>query len=281
MVVVCAFRLSALIIYKTCESRYIRWRFYSMCYRHAVVAPVTEPVPTIARKIYARTSIETKRDPLFPVSRACFRAAGWPIIWSIIYNLPAICGVVYGIREPLANSWATKTKVRFIRTLYIFTRTRSRIILRFFVPIFLIAPVSDSLEPVSPLEFFFNRYFRFFFSARTFGIRRRLQMFLFLPISFKLGVILTLLLVLTAISAKTLFLGFVILLLLAHNMHYGHSKWLGVSRSPGLHYEPPHKSVHIHVHNVIPESHSPLYYRQDSWHDSSQPLTNDVQYEHA
>ncbi|XKL66944.1 hypothetical protein PGB90_010364 [Kerria lacca] len=97
--------------------------------------------------------------------------------------------------------------------------------------------------------------------GRTFGLRRRMQLLLFLPISFKLGVIVTLLLVLTTMSLKTLIIGFIILLLLLHHTN-SYSKLWGASKVSEL--PDFHKNVHIHVH-TLPEDHHPYV---ESWHGS-------------
>lgn len=91
-----------------------------------------------------------------------------------------------------------------------------------------------------------------------------MQLFLWLPISFKLGVIVTLLLVLTTMSLKTLILGFVILLLLLTHAN-SHGKLWGAQRAPEL--SDFHKNVHIHVH-TLPEDHQHQNYLEP-WHGSS------------
>ncbi|XP_065217963.1 uncharacterized protein LOC135843856 [Planococcus citri] len=121
--------------------------------------------------------------------------------------------------------------------------------------------------------------------ARTFGIRRRMQLFLMLPISFKLGVIVTLLLVLTVMSLKGLIIGFLILLLILANTHT-YSKLWGVGRtselSESLNRNVP---VHVHVHALLSDDynhrpspyiehsnswpgHSSGYVYQTNWHES-------------
>lgn len=75
----------------------------------------------------------------------------------------------------------------------------------------------------------------------------------------------TLLLVLTAMSLKTLLIGFVILLLLLHYTH-GHAKLWGPSKIQEV--SDSHKNIHIHVH-TLPEDHRPY---MQSWHESPQPF---------
>lgn len=111
---------------------------------------------------------------------------------------------------------------------------------------------------------FSNYNFTWISVGRTFGLRRRMQFFLWLPISFKLGVVVTLLLVLTTMSLKTLILGFIILLLLLHHTN-GHTKLWGAQRTSEL--SDFYKNVHIYVHNVPLESQHQNYV--ESWHGSS------------
>lgn len=143
-----------------------------------------------------------------------------------------------------------------------------------------------------------NTFFFFFFysfitvAGRTFGIRRRMQLLLFLPISFKLGVIMTLLLVLTAMSLKTLIIAVIILLLILANMHAYSKLWAtpktAAASAELTDFYHSNLPVHIHVHSPsppVPEDHhhrpfyvehhqqSPSYVYQRNWHESS-PTTD-------
>lgn len=75
----------------------------------------------------------------------------------------------------------------------------------------------------------------------------------------------TLLLVVTAVSLKTLIIGFVILLILLHHTH-GHAKLWGPSKPHEV--TDSHKNIHIHIHTA-PEARHP--YTQ-AWHESSEPV---------
>ncbi|XP_057320932.1 uncharacterized protein LOC130664832 [Microplitis mediator] len=80
--------------------------------------------------------------------------------------------------------------------------------------------------------------------GRTFGIKR-LQ-FMMMPMIFKMGVIMTLLVVLTAVSLKGLTVG-IILLVLKLSSLFG--KFYASFQSQKPTWTPPAPPVHFHVHN--------------------------------
>lgn len=83
-----------------------------------------------------------------------------------------------------------------------------------------------------------------FEEARTFGKIRRLQ-FMLMPMLYKMGVMMTMLMVLTAISAKGLFVGIILLILkLSTLIAKFYSGWHTSSSQP----------IHLHIHNSSPSS---------------------------
>ncbi|XP_011050331.1 PREDICTED: uncharacterized protein LOC105143595 isoform X2 [Acromyrmex echinatior] len=98
--------------------------------------------------------------------------------------------------------------------------------------------------------------------SRTFGGNKRFQ-FMLMPMMYKMGVMMTMLMVIAAISAKGLLIA---------KLHSGwHAPW--PSPQPWLSPQP----VHLHVHNafpVHPHMHPQIY---QSW-DSSGPAYEDQYY---
>ncbi|CAL1686898.1 unnamed protein product [Lasius platythorax] len=77
--------------------------------------------------------------------------------------------------------------------------------------------------------------------ARTFGKIRRLQ-FMLMPLIYKMGVMMTMLMVLTAISVKGLFVGIILLVLkLATFLAKFYTGWHAASQP-----------IHLHIHNSSP-----------------------------
>ncbi|XP_025153160.1 uncharacterized protein LOC105189607 [Harpegnathos saltator] len=87
--------------------------------------------------------------------------------------------------------------------------------------------------------------------SRTFGMKR-LQ-FMLMPMMYKMGVMMTMLMVLTAISVKGLFIGIILLVLKL-------STFLAKLHSWHHHAAPqawsPPQPIHVHVHNSFPYAHS-------------------------
>ncbi|XP_020281366.1 uncharacterized protein LOC109853551 [Pseudomyrmex gracilis] len=83
--------------------------------------------------------------------------------------------------------------------------------------------------------------------SRTFG-HKRLQLML-MPMMYKMGVMMTMLMVLTAISVKGLLIGVILLVLklstFLAKLHSGHSE----------HSYPSAQPIHVHVHNSFPHLH--------------------------
>ncbi|XP_029176270.1 uncharacterized protein LOC114944506 [Nylanderia fulva] len=90
-----------------------------------------------------------------------------------------------------------------------------------------------------------------FEEARTFGRIRRLQ-FMLMPIIYKMGVMMTMLMVLTAISVKGLFIGIILLVFkFGSFLSKIYSGWHATSHQP----------IHLHIHNpyVQPQVYPQLY----------------------
>ncbi|KYN33539.1 hypothetical protein ALC56_12251 [Trachymyrmex septentrionalis] len=109
--------------------------------------------------------------------------------------------------------------------------------------------------------------------SRTFGGNKRFQ-FMLMPMMYKMGVMMTMLMVIAAISAKGLLIGAILLLFkLSTFLAKLHSGWHAPSPQPWLSPQP----VHLHVHNafpVHPHIHPQIY---QSW-DSSGPVYEDQYY---
>ncbi|XP_070166891.1 uncharacterized protein [Polyergus mexicanus] len=96
-----------------------------------------------------------------------------------------------------------------------------------------------------------------FEGARTFGKIRRLQ-FMLMPMIYKMGVMMTMLTVLTVISAKGLFVGIILLILkLSTFLAKFYSGWHASSQP-----------IHLHIHNNSPYVHPQMYH---NWVPSSGP----------
>lgn len=94
-----------------------------------------------------------------------------------------------------------------------------------------------------------------------------------LPIMYKMGVMSTLLLVLTAISLKGLMIGATLLLLNLSAIFGKIYLWAHSAKSQGWGEEGPgHKDVHVHIHN---SGHSGYYEHHDK---SDQLVYDDEQY---
>ncbi|XP_012230868.1 protein apnoia [Linepithema humile] len=101
--------------------------------------------------------------------------------------------------------------------------------------------------------------------ARTFG-HKRFQLML-MPMMYKMGAMMTLLMVLTAISVKGLIVGLILLVLklsaFLAKFHTGHSAWS------------PSQPIHVHVHNSFPHAHAQAYH---GWIPASGPGDEDHYY---
>ncbi|XP_043280110.1 uncharacterized protein [Venturia canescens] len=95
--------------------------------------------------------------------------------------------------------------------------------------------------------------------GRTFGVKR-LQ-FMLMPMMYKMGVMMTMLVVLTVISLKSLAIG-VLLLVLKLAAFFGKF----YAQSPGHGWSPPPQPVHLHVHNNGGGHHQPLH---NGWESAS------------
>ncbi|XP_032683650.1 uncharacterized protein LOC116849998 [Odontomachus brunneus] len=88
--------------------------------------------------------------------------------------------------------------------------------------------------------------------SRTFGIKR-LQ-FMLMPLMYKMGVMMTMLMVLTAVSVKGLFIGIILLVLkLSAFLAKFHSAWH--HHAAPQEWSPP-QPIHVHVHNSFPYTHT-------------------------
>ncbi|XP_058806664.1 uncharacterized protein LOC131673037 [Phymastichus coffea] len=85
-------------------------------------------------------------------------------------------------------------------------------------------------------------------TGRTFGFRKRIQ-FMLMPLAYKMGVMMTMLAVLTVISLKGLMIG-TILLVLKLSAIFGklYASWDHAGHSSAGWASPP-QPVHVHVHN--------------------------------
>ncbi|XP_011643644.1 uncharacterized protein LOC105431260 [Pogonomyrmex barbatus] len=104
--------------------------------------------------------------------------------------------------------------------------------------------------------------------SRTFG-NKRVQ-FMLMPMMYKMGVMMTMLMVITAISAKGLLIGVILLVLkLSTFLAKLHSGW----HAPQPWSSP--QPVHVHVHGTFPHVHPQMY---QSWEPASGPAYEDPYY---
>ncbi|KAL6443745.1 hypothetical protein ACFW04_001673 [Cataglyphis niger] len=96
-----------------------------------------------------------------------------------------------------------------------------------------------------------------FKEARTFGKIRRLQ-FMLMPMIYKMGVMMTMLMVLTAISVKGLFVGIILLILKLSSFLAKFYSGSHASSQP----------IHLHIHNSSPYVQPQMYH---NWVPSSGP----------
>lgn len=108
--------------------------------------------------------------------------------------------------------------------------------------------------------------------SRTFG-HKRIQ-FMLMPMMYKMGVMMTMLMIITAISAKGLLVGIMVLVLkLSTFLAKLHSGYHAPQPWPSGYHAP--QPVHVHVHSgFLPHVHPQMY---QSW-DSSGPAYEDQFY---
>ncbi|KAL0133907.1 hypothetical protein PUN28_001092 [Cardiocondyla obscurior] len=101
--------------------------------------------------------------------------------------------------------------------------------------------------------------------SRTFG-HKRIQ-FMLMPMMYKMGVMMTMLMLITAITAKGLFIGVILLVLkLSTFLAKFHSGWHHAPQP-----WPSPQPVHVHLHSGFPHAHPHVY---QSW-ESSGPAYDD------
>ncbi|XP_066596304.1 uncharacterized protein [Prorops nasuta] len=91
--------------------------------------------------------------------------------------------------------------------------------------------------------------------GRTFGAHKRVQ-FLLMPMIYKMGVMMTMLTVLTVISLKGLFVGVTLLVL---KLAAFIAKFSGGWHSGGFGGQGYPQPVHVHLHGGPPQIHGPVY----------------------
>ncbi|XP_011157351.1 uncharacterized protein LOC105194227 [Solenopsis invicta] len=89
---------------------------------------------------------------------------------------------------------------------------------------------------------------------RTFGGPGKRLQFMLMPMMYKMGVMMTMLMVITAISAKGLLIGLMVLVLkLSTFLAKFHSGWHTPQPWPSP------QPVHVHVHSTLPHMHPQIY----------------------
>ncbi|XP_012522291.2 uncharacterized protein LOC105828486 [Monomorium pharaonis] len=103
---------------------------------------------------------------------------------------------------------------------------------------------------------------------RTFG-QKRIQ-FMLMPMMYKMGVMMTMLMVIAAISAKGVLIGLIVLVLkLSTFLTKLHSGWHTPQSWPSP------QPVHVHLHSLFPHAHPHVY---QSWDAASGPAYEEQYY---